>query len=61
MPAKRAWLPAEMTEVRMTEFMKEAAASMVGECEMRLKLEGRGEIREVREETYWSRLRRRRW
>lgn len=27
MPAKRAWLPAEMTEVRMTEFMKEAATS----------------------------------
>lgn len=29
-PAKSAWFPAERTEVRMTVFMKEAAASVMG-------------------------------
>lgn len=27
MPAKSAWLPAEMTELRMTVFMKDAAVA----------------------------------
>ena len=30
-PAKRAWLPAEKTEVRMTVFMKEAATADGGQ------------------------------
>lgn len=33
-PAKRAWLPAEMTEVKMTELMKEAAMSEIDGWEM---------------------------